>query len=511
MSKKLIMFCVGLAVLALAMPVYAEVQNIKVSGDISAYALYRNNYDLVHETMSSDGGGAGARYADDEDAILASVVRLRVDADLTDNVAACVALANLREWDTSAGATQANDITLDLAYVTLKEMLYSPLTVIIGRQNLMYGNGMIVGAGLYQDPQNAFSYDDLSPMHGYDAVRAILDYDPWTIDVVMAKMEESDDDANNPTTNATRSEDVDLYGLNIGYKFDDYQAEVEGYYFVKIDDSWDYRVSTYNASGILTGQPDVESRSFERNEVYTLGARGSLVPMDNLTLAGEFAYQFGEIIDDAYQAADIIQAGSDLHLTRDREAMLAHVKGSYDFVDVMLEPSLSVEYLYTSGEETTGVAGDYEEWDTMYRGYIQADIRDCLETLFVTYDPYDTSGFTNSHVVKVGSTADFREYIDGLKAELAWMHFWFAEEPLPGTDEDAGDEIDLTLTYDYTEDVQFAVAGAVFIPGEYYDHPRVTGEDGYEGGLAANDVGDYADLPANDPAYSIIGSCKVTF
>ena len=74
-------------------------------------------------------------------------------------------------------------------------MLYSPLTLIIGRQELNYGTSLIVGrASLYHNPNN-IAYRDLSSLHGFDAIRAILDYDPWTMDLVIAKMEESDDDA----------------------------------------------------------------------------------------------------------------------------------------------------------------------------------------------------------------------------------------------------------------------------------------------------------------------------
>jgi hypothetical protein len=56
------------------------------------------------------------------------------------------------------------------------------------------------------------------------------------------------------------------------------------------------------------------------------------------------------------------------------------------------------------------------------------------------------------------------------------------------TDDDClGDEIDLKLTYDYSEDVQFGLEAGVFIPGDAFAN--------------AND----------DEAYEVIGSVSVSF
>ena len=66
----------------------------------------------------------------------------RADADLTDNVSTTIALINERAWgDTTNVST---DIDLLLAYVTLREMLYSPLTVVVGKQAFHYGNSFII-------------------------------------------------------------------------------------------------------------------------------------------------------------------------------------------------------------------------------------------------------------------------------------------------------------------------------------------------------------------------------
>ena len=49
---------------------------------------------------------------------------------------------------TAAGTTDQNtDVQLYLASVTMRELLYSPLTVTVGRQVFNYGNGLIMGDG----------------------------------------------------------------------------------------------------------------------------------------------------------------------------------------------------------------------------------------------------------------------------------------------------------------------------------------------------------------------------
>lgn len=556
MSRKIALFCLLAGVLAfIAGPVYAEVQNIKISGDITAMGVYRNNYDLEGGRMIAVNAqpniGALDYLEDDQDSFLMSIIRLRVDADLTDNVAATIGLANLREWDNddnrmvrpasgipydpnNASATawprlqrdvvqDEASIILDLAYITLKEMLYSPLTLVIGRQNLSYGTGMIVGNGLYRDPNNSIAYNDLSVLHGYDAVRAVLDYDPWTLDLVFAKMQEGDDIRNYPFVNtlhgADRDSDTDLYGVNVGYQFPGYNAEMEGYFWALRDQDYDLRLGLNNVQ---------QDRIFEETMVYTAGLRGSMEPKERFTLMGEIAGQFGEILDEDQQ--DYPGAPSSLKVERDRQGLLAHAGANYDFADTRLTPYLSLDYLFTSGEdigdEAAGEAldtDDFHAWHPMYRGKTMGTIRDCLELVAATNDPADTSGFTNQHTVKVGGGVDLGEFVSGLRFDMAFLKYWFDECPSwDNRDTDIGCEVDCTLTYDYTEDVQFCLDGAWFIPGDYYDQVHTTmpmeggdmnlGPDYGRGTVTYSDAANaITNRVANDNAVSIIGSCKVNF
>ena len=252
MRRSLIAFIVAVGLCSLA---FSATNNIKVSGDITAQAITRD--------LSL---GATGSIQDSEDFIL-SQVRVRFDADLTENVSAVVQLINERLWGKENNAN--TDIDLDLAYFTMNEMIYEPLTLIIGRQPLRYGRGLIIGDpdtdnNIPDDLGLSNEADDLSLRKSFDAVRAILDYSPLVIDLIYAKVDEN-------TTNI--EDDVTLYGINAAYQYDE-NTLLEGYFFAKDKDQ------------AIAGD--------DNDKVYVIGVRGDLAVDEQLSLYGEYAYQFGD-------------------------------------------------------------------------------------------------------------------------------------------------------------------------------------------------------------------------
>jgi hypothetical protein len=191
--------------LACSASAFAETQNVKVSGSIDAYSFYRNDFDLLEGNDASVVPVGVAvpgvshtgtfQQRSDADEFFFTITQVEVAADLTDNVSTVINLINQRDWNAEpldgttgvpSAANQANnefDITLDLAYVQLKEIFYAPLTLTIGRQDLLFGRGFIVGWNP-QDPQAVFQADEFTQAQSFDAFRATLDFNPWTIDLV---------------------------------------------------------------------------------------------------------------------------------------------------------------------------------------------------------------------------------------------------------------------------------------------------------------------------------------
>lgn len=493
MSKRLVLLFCALFVFAAAMPAFAAVQNVKVSGDILARYIYRNDFDLVK------GNGADG---EDQIHLFNSVVRLRVDADLTDNVSAVIRLINERDWtkvvnrDSSYEHENSTDIDLDLAYVTLKEFLYSPLTLTIGRQELHFGNDMIIGDGVGSPNANAVSggvgtnqttnyYEavgyngvngDLAYRKAFDAIRATLNYDPLVIDIVYAKIYKGEF---SHIGNADNNDDVDLYGINAGYQFkDNWGTLAEGYYWGKINS---------NLKKTLSAVPD------KVDQVHTIGARVSTNPTKKLNLQQEIAAQFGEKISPATTTGA---------LNRERRAWAAQTIAMYT-PGIKYNPTMGMIYSYFSGDANRDAAANapalskkYHAWDPMFENQTAGHIINAL---------YPSS---NSHnldfMVKFNPIEDVWVQLDVVHQLMAKASSQNGQqalndyEPSGGNyfnrkQTDIGQEVDINVVYNYTEDVQFGLLAGWFWPGKAY---RATDNDG---------------LMQKTTAVEAIASCKVSF
>ena len=133
-------YFIGIMVLALvvaiALPAFAETQNVKVSGELTSRIIKKTNL-ITGNALSKD---ESSTYPGGDVTFFLSSVAVQIDADMTDNVSTVVRLAQQRDWNSSSSTTNEFDVQLDLAYVVLKEMVYAPLTVMIGRQDLVFDN-----------------------------------------------------------------------------------------------------------------------------------------------------------------------------------------------------------------------------------------------------------------------------------------------------------------------------------------------------------------------------------
>lgn len=461
MNKRLILVMAAVLTAGLTYAAYAEVQNVKVGGDITAYGLSRN-MNIVGPNNDATENAA------------ATIARVRIDADLTDNVGTTVRLLNERYWgkevDNLPGSGENTNIDLDLAFVTLKEFLYSPLSVIVGRQELHFGNDMIVGdvdtnnICSAASPFGANNRDkDLSARKAFDAIRATLNYDPLVIDAIAALVED---------TNLNTSDDVNLFGVNANYKLADMQYMknnvVEAYWFQK-------RTGRDNTATAVTRKAV--------DKINVLGGRLSTQPIEDLTYSLEAAYQFGKYVGRSV-GAPIVR----------RKAWALETALNYNFKNLKCcSPSVTALYAFFSGDPTnngyTTFQGASRAWDPMYENQKFGDIANAL---------FNQS---NAHVAGGNLMARPMEDI-GLKGEYYafwWVYPYQGDGIVASTARQssvnlkttakkfAGQELDLTATYDYTEDVQFALMGGWFFPGKAWDKAN------------------------RDTASEVIGSMKVTF
>jgi len=511
--KLLRTICVLALALSVASGAYAATQSIKLSGDIAIRAFARGDYDLNANHAEPAIQGASTAVERNADPLLGtndwqtwfmSTAEIQLDADLTDNVSGVLRLFNQRDWDVRTKDLDANDsqridniytatnapvypgtaypdlrefnVGLDLAYIELKEFLYSPLTLKIGRQDLWFGRGFIVGANM-RDYNNLINADEYTCMRSFDAIRATLDYDPWTIDAVAAMIWENE---------IGSKDDETLWGLNVGYLFDEFNAEAEAYWFNKTD------------------RGTVPPRNIKQhNYVNTVGARGSADPLEYITVAAEAAYQFGHFVGFRNQVNS---------RNRSAWAVDGSVECRYLKDLVPWKPVLGAEYILYSGDR--GYAPDirsidtYTGWDSMYRGKFDTAYREYVGRYNFTHMgwlvgrtlPYlnyidnqiDDSRNNQHQVLVYGNVMPTDSItVDG-KLGFFWQQHYRTVDPVlldPGATGGPADvagkrktflgtELDLGVTWDYTEDVSFGLLAAWFFPGAfYYDQSDSTATD----------------------------------
>ena len=434
MSKKLIL---AIAVLSFAFTgiTFAAVENIKISGDINAEAVTR---DL--------GFGNHTGGSDNDAQYLFSQVRIRFDADLTESVSTVISLLNERVWgEEAADEDRSNtELALDLGYIELKEFFYDPLTLMVGRQNLRYGNALIIGdpdTNRYGGDKAPDEISDLTLRKSFDAVRGVLDFAPWTIDLIYAKVEENSVDENN---------DVTIIGANAAYDWSSYNGVTEAYFY-----------SVDNSPRSTTTGTTVDTK----DKVYVLGGRAQADLNDNLTLGLESAWQFGDyrvnVSNHRHLNAFAVQALTEYRLLDDKNT------------------KFGLNYAYLSGDNDNGDNPDtsddaYNGWNPLFEDQSPGEIINILfDNTNMQYWKFSASTMPQE---------DLTVGIDYIYARLAQSNpssngtistgdtaaVNCGDININAGDKEIGHEIDLYGVYDYTEDVQLKLTGGWLIPGNLF-------------------------------------------
>jgi hypothetical protein len=482
--KKLLV--AGLMVV-LASPAFAAIQNVKVSGDITTTFIDRDNFDLGATVGNTDTPPNSSPGLDADpvglkkQSVFITQTRLRVDADLSDNVSTEVGLINERAWNTENGssgsvggtgvtnasaATDALDtnVQLYLATLTLKEFLYSPLTLTIGRQVFNFGNGLILGNG---GPNNSstgnlqFIAGDETLRTAYDGVTATLDYKPLTISLIYFKNQQN---VLNGNPNEVQS-DSDVFGYNVNYQLNDPMSTVfETYMFNRVD-GHDNGAAASSAA-LPTDKNDT---------LFVPGLRASTNPVKGLNVQGEVAWQLGD-----HPVVDTVN-GRSTEEAEHRDAMAAQFLASYSLpVLDKYKPAVNASFTYVSGDSDGSANNDavpfksartYGSWDEFNKNQGAGTIYNTLFPL------------TNMYIYSLGASAN---PLEDVTAAFTWSDLQASDSfgtynplnmlqpdgtsiTLPTSNKKGlGNESDVNLTYNYTEDVTFGVSLGWFLPGDVF-------------------------------------------
>jgi hypothetical protein len=208
--------------------------------------------------------------------------RLNVNADFTDEVSAFVELDSYDVWGedfrsnyitgADARANTGDDVEVFQAYIQAKEMWGTPLQLRVGRQELNFGSGWLVGP----NDTGSFFYG-LS----FDGVRATYATDQFSVDAWASKLFEA---------NAAEEDgDTDFYGVYASYTgLEDITIDA---YWMLVRDAASLNDTNRRWQGELV-ENWLGVDDYDATNLNTVGLRGA-GKFGAFDFEAEAAYQFG--------------------------------------------------------------------------------------------------------------------------------------------------------------------------------------------------------------------------
>jgi alginate export protein len=449
---------------------FADVQNIRISGDIRIRGYF------LDSAGADTSSGTPYTLEKGSTSFIEQRTRVSVEADLEDHVLVVVTLQADGEWGADNGVSDAvgagtgnangtasspsgNKISrmwgvgIAEAYVQFNEVFYTPATLKLGRQYLQYGRGLILSS--------------VEQEYNYDAARLVLDYYPLTIDIVGAEVVNTQSFGGTPNKSVGGLTGAnDLLFVNARYELSDSAIkDVEAYF------GW-----LSQSENNLLGESRTPPTFGTGSSPIIVGLRADVNPVDALQTWWEAAYEFGANGDSGGIGTD--DAGDTIG------AFLLNAGGKYTFKDVQWVPVLNGNFIYASGggkgtDGGTGVGnGQFRPWFDYadgYNGYLFApalsDI--AIFNLGASVKPYEntTLSIQGYYYMK----AD-KQGIAGSNGNVDWGGPTWAAPAAGSTGPDAylGWELDGILGYDYSKDVRAQLVYGVFLPGTAYENVGVT-------------------------------------
>jgi hypothetical protein len=431
--KKVWLIVALVALGGLAVNTFADVQNIRLSGDIRIRGYYLKNLESDATENQSD------------TTFISQRTRVSVEADLEDHVLVVVTLkaeglwgANNATSESSGSGTSSSgnsdnkinrlwDVGITEAYVQFNEIFYTPATLKLGRQYLHYGHGLIISS--------------VEQEYNYDAARLVLDYYPLTIDLVGAKIVEGSTFGPNGSHGGH-----DLLFINARYEMtDSIIKNVEGYF------GW---VTHADAPTGASGASSRVPATFGGASPWIVGIRTDLVPVENLKVWAEAAYEGGT---DGTGGTGI-------------EAYLFNSGAQYTFKDTQWTPAVNAGLTYASGGgSSSNRRNDFVPWFDYVDGYAGYIFAPALRNIVIlnagaSVKPSENTtlslqGYYYLKVDKDGA-AGSNPLVD--IAGGGWTDITSGNT---SGRRELGLEVDGILGYDYSKDVHMQLVVAAFVPG----------------------------------------------
>jgi Alginate export len=417
---------------------------------------------------------------------------VRVQADFTNQVSAFIELDSFEVWgedfrsDHVTGrdtrAATADDVEVYQAYIQVDDMFGIPLRARVGRQEIVLGDGWLVG--------NDLALPEFSGLT-FDAIRLDYETDALRLTAFWAKLAEAgivEEDG-----------DTDLMGLYAAYQGLE-NISVEAYWL------WLRDSASLNDTNYLWFVERLESwfglDDYDVTNLHTVGLRAAGA-VGALDYDVQGAYQFGEAdrIGFLFRPFDYGDDGA----TFDAWAM--DVELGYTF-DVAWQPRVYVGGAYFGGEDNRHVS--FLEWVNSFdrpQASVSFNRLFSNKTYSLLFD--EIGQMSNVWTVRAGVTASPAESIEtglevayfetlepfdmpafatlaGLRVPVApALSFWTT-----ACDAELGWEVSLWATYHYSEDLLFKAGWSHLFTGPGLEDGNYSDANGlgFNGGTDGDDA-----------------------
>ena len=515
------------ALVVVAMPASAEFQNLQIGGELriranwysdltpeptgrytavpNIFMPFRGTGEPVLPFLAGPANAVTSRFGFDDSGthntdFVEQRVRLSLKADFTDNVTMFIELDSYDIWSEDNRtyyvtgqdfrANSADDVEVYQAYIEAREMWGLPLSMRIGRQELVMGSEWLLG-----------NNDTSSLFRGlaYDAICLAYEIEDVLVVRAVAAMQ-YEGNLLNPSVLGPPEEDDDvwLYGIYATYL---------GLEDIAIDAYWlwarDARsIQDTNFVAPLEWLEDLfDLDDYDVQNMHTVGLRGA-GSIGAFDFEAEAAYQFGEADQVGALFAPFLY-GDD---GADFDAWGANLELGYQ-IECRGQPRIYIGGAYFEGEDDRDIS--FLEW---INPFTRPDASVSFNRLCSDWEYsefIDDTHLSNAYIIRGGVQVQASEKVT---VELKVAHFVSLEDfdspayielgqwqvPIAPalsfwdmeSDDDLGTEVGLYVTYDYTEDLVFEVGWAHLFTGEGLDDGNYNDLNGlgFIGGTDDDDV-----------------------
>ena len=439
---KRLLLSVFAAALTAAVAVPAMATTFSFQGQYRVRGEYRGNPGFV----DSDGSSG-----------ILQRVRLTTNADITSDTSVRITLQDSTMWGAQDPAgrggpaltdTGGNHVDLHEAYLKVNNVFGQPVSLKIGRQDLVYADQRLIGAFGWNNNGRSF-----------DAVKATFTNSALGIDVFASKINENTPSlGTNCTAGCGGDGDQDFYGINATIKAVPNNT-IEAYVYYWRDGNAASAFGQTISSGMIGANTFAAGETaIKASNLYTYGVR----------LKGHFnAFDYG--LEVPFQSGNI-----DTTVTNYDISSFAFTARAGYTLPTPMKIRVGAEYNTAQGDDDGGADTDIETFFNLF------------PTNHGHYGFMDQQGWRNSDSWSIDVKADVTSK---LKLYLAFWSFKLNEEKdawygaanwnnTPGgfraasstnTESDLGTELDFVATYKYNSAITAQLGLSRFFTGKFLE------------------------------------------